>query len=123
MVAKVINDETEKTNGENMDTQIDEKFSNFGGCLTDEDVLERTKKRCAHCGVVFGIEGYAHHTLLPARLGGSLSDLDNVVMLCTDCLERYTNKFYMDWSVEFPFLDKNEALKATKYVERKLNDV
>lgn len=97
------------------------EFSNFAGCLSDDVVLRRTNGRCAHCGLMYNVEQHAHHMLLPERLHGGVSDECNIVMLCSDCLDRYIGRLFLNLSLEFPYMDKNEVIRSLHYIEDKLN--
>lgn len=101
---------------------MDEKYSNFEVGVSDDEVLKRTKGRCAHCGLLYHIQTHSQHKLFPEKLGGKLEE-HNLVMLCRNCLDRFEDKVYINMAIEFPYLIEDERIKTMHYIEDVLNTV
>ena len=99
-----------------------DSYSNFKGCVSNEDVCKRTDGVGAHCGVEYELSTHQAHMILPKRLGGK-QVLDNCVILCDRCFERYNDKFFVKLGVEFPNMTYNSIIRSLGYIEKELDSI
>lgn len=85
-------------------------------------ILERTKDRCAHCGMKLDDWcSVVPYSILPASLGGK-SDYKNQVAMCEHCAKQYSKLgLKLNFKIEFPFMSSRTRIETLQYIEEKLN--
>lgn len=85
-------------------------------------ILERTKGRCAHCGMKLDDWcSVVPYSVLPVSLGGR-PDCKNQVAMCEHCAKQYSKLgLKLNFKIEFPFMSSRTRIETLQYIEEKLN--